>query len=98
MENNKSHRRSRVGRVIAGHTAKTVKVQIEGMVQHPRYKKYIKRSTTFLAHDEEGICKVGDMVRVEECRPVSKTKHWIVREVIAHGQASDVEEAKESAE
>ncbi|HOY68603.1 MAG TPA: 30S ribosomal protein S17 [Candidatus Ozemobacteraceae bacterium] len=98
METNKTHHRTRVGRVIAGKTAKTVKVQIEGMVQHPRYKKYIKRTTTFLAHDEEGICKVGDMVRVEECRPVSKSKHWIVREVITHGQAADVEEAKESAE
>ncbi len=98
MENNKTHRRSRTGRVVAVNTAKTIKVQFEGTYQHPRYKKYIKRQTTFLAHDEEGVCNVGDMVRVEECRPVSKTKHWIVREVIAHGQAGDAEEAKESAE
>lgn len=98
MENNKSQRRSRVGRVVAVNTAKTVKIQVEGMYQHPRYKKYIKRQTTFLAHDEEGVCKVGDMARVEECRPVSKSKHWIVREVVTHGQAGDVEQAKENAE
>ncbi|GAB4273094.1 MAG: 30S ribosomal protein S17 [Candidatus Rifleibacteriota bacterium] len=82
MENNKKIRRSRVGKVIADSTEKTVKVEVEGIVQHPRYKKYIKRHTRFLAHDPQEICKVGDMVRVEECRPISKTKKWIVREIV----------------
>lgn len=74
--------RSRVAKVIADSTAKTIKVEIEGIVQHPRYKKYIKRHTRFLAHDPENKCKVGDMVRVEECRPISKNKKWIVREIV----------------
>ncbi|MDD2998924.1 MAG: 30S ribosomal protein S17 [Erysipelotrichia bacterium] len=82
MENEKTLRRSRVGKVVADSTEKTVKIEIEGMVQHPRYKKYIKRHTRFLVHDPEEQCKVGDMVRIEECRPISKTKKWIVREIV----------------
>jgi small subunit ribosomal protein S17 len=82
MENTKVIRRSRVAKVIAESTEKTIKVEIEGIVQHPRYKKYIKRHTSFLVHDPQEQCKVGDLVRIEECRPVSKTKKWIVREVV----------------
>jgi small subunit ribosomal protein S17 len=82
MENTKKIRRSRVGKVIADSTKKTIKVEIEGIVQHPRFKKYIKRHTRFLVHDPKEECKVGDMVRVEECRPISKTKKWIVREIV----------------
>lgn len=82
METNKTLRRSRVGKVVADSTEKTIKVEIEGMIQHPRYKKYIKRHTRFLVHDPEEICKVGDLVRIEECRPISKTKKWIVREIV----------------
>lgn len=82
MENTKVIRRSRVAKVIADSTEKTIKVEIEGIVQHPRYKKYIKRHTRFLVHDPEEKCKVGDLVRIEECRPVSKTKKWIVREIV----------------
>lgn len=87
MENEKTLRRSRVGKVVADSTEKTIKVEIEGMVQHPRYKKYIKRHTRFLVHDPEEKCKVGDLVRIEECRPVSKTKKWIVREIVKTGAA-----------
>jgi len=82
MENTKVIRRSRVAKVIADSTEKTIKVEIEGIVQHPRYKKYIKRHTRFLVHDPEEKCKVGDFVRIEECRPISKSKKWIVREIV----------------
>lgn len=82
MENTKTVKRSRVGKVVADSTEKTIKVEIEGIVQHPRYKKYIKRHTRLLVHDPEEKCKVGDLVRVEECRPISKTKKWIVREIV----------------
>jgi len=87
MENEKTLRRSRVAKVVADSTEKTIKVEIEGMVQHPRYKKYIKRHTRFLVHDPEEKCKVGDLVRIEECRPISKTKKWIVREIVKTGAA-----------
>lgn len=82
MEKEKTLRRSRVGKVVADNTEKTVKVEIEGMIQHPRYKKYVKRQTSFLVHDPEEKCHLGDIVRIEECRPISKNKTWIVREVI----------------
>ncbi len=88
MENEKTLRRSRVAKVVADSTEKTIKVEIEGMVQHPRYKKYIKRHTRFLVHDPEEKCKVGDTVRIEECRPISKTKKWIVREIVKTGAAN----------
>ena len=82
MENEKTLRRSRVGKVIAASTEKTIKVEIEGIVQHPRYKKYVKRQTSFLVHDPSEKCHVGDVVRIEECRPVSKNKTWVVREIV----------------
>ena len=88
MENEKTLRLSRVAKVVADSTEKTIKVEIEGMVQHPRYKKYIKRHTRFLVHDPEEKCKVGDTVRIEECRPISKTKKWIVREIVKTGAAN----------
>ena len=88
MENEKTLRRSRAAKVVADSTEKTIKVEIEGMVQHPRYKKYIKRHTRFLVHDPEEKCKVGDTVRIEECRPISKTKKWIVREIVKTGATS----------
>jgi len=88
MENEKTLRRSRVAKVVADSTEKTIKVEIEGIVQHPRYKKYIKRHTRFLVHDPEEKCKVGDTVRIEECRPISKTKKWIVREIVKTGATS----------
>lgn len=79
---NKTVRRNRVGKVIASNTQKTVKVEIEGIVQHPRYKKYIKRHTTFLVHDPKEECKIGDLVSIEKCRPISKCKKWVVRKII----------------
>jgi small subunit ribosomal protein S17 len=88
MENQKSLRRSRVGKVVADSSQKTVKIEIEGIIQHPRYKKYIKRHTRFLAHDPNEVCKIGDIIRVEECRPISKTKKWIVREIVKAANAN----------
>jgi len=96
METNKSHRRSRIGRVIADKTDKTIKVEIEGTYMHPKYKKFIKRRTSFMVHDPEEICKLGDIVRVEQCRPVSKSKKWIVREVVSRGGAKVVDTLKEA--
>ena len=70
------------GRVVSNKMQKTVTVLIERQVKHGLYGKYIKRSTKLHAHDEEGKCKDGDLVRVAECRPLSKTKNWRVVEVL----------------
>jgi small subunit ribosomal protein S17 len=70
------------GRVVSNKMAKTVTVLLERQVPHPLYGKIVRRSTKVHAHDENGQCKEGDLVRIGECRPLSKTKNWRVIEVI----------------
>jgi small subunit ribosomal protein S17 len=70
------------GRVVSNKMQKTVTVLVERQVKHGLYGKYIKRSTKLHAHDEEGKCQEGDVVRLAECRPLSKTKNWRVVEVL----------------
>jgi small subunit ribosomal protein S17 len=70
------------GRVVSNKMAKTVTVLLERQVQHPLYGKIVRRSTKVHAHDENGECKEGDVVRIAECRPLSKTKNWRVIEVL----------------
>ena len=70
------------GRVVSNKMQKTVTVLLERQVQHPLYGKIVRRSTKVHAHDEKGECKEGDMVRIAECRPLSKTKNWRVVEVV----------------
>ncbi len=69
------------GKVIAKHDEKTAKVEIVRLMAHPVYKKRLKRTKNYLVHDELGV-KVGDKVRFIACKPISKTKHWKIAEVI----------------
>ena len=71
-------RRVLQGLVVSDKCDKTVTVLVERRVMHPVYKKIIKRSKRYHAHDENNGCAVGDVVRIEECRPISKTKTWRV--------------------
>ena len=66
------------GVVVSDKMDKSVVVRVERRVMHPVYKKYIKRSKKYTAHDENNLCKVGDVVQIQECRPLSKTKTWVV--------------------
>ncbi len=75
-------RQMKVGRVVSDKMDKTVIIAVEYTRPHPIYKKAMKRTSKFVAHDENNECKAGDVVRIEETRPLSKTKRWIVREVI----------------
>lgn len=68
------------GRVTSDKMDKTVTVLVDRRVMHPLYKKFIRRSKKYAAHDEANACKVGDVVRIEECRPISKRKTWLVIE------------------
>jgi len=68
--------RQQTGKVISSSRDKTVTVLIERKVKHPLYKKIIRRSSKLHAHDEANECKEGDIVKIEECRPLSKTKSW----------------------
>ena len=71
------------GRVVSNKMDKTVTILVERLVKHALYGKYIRRSTKLHAHDEDNACNEGDVVRVTECRPMSKTKNWRVVEVVA---------------
>ena len=68
------------GRVVSDKTDKTITVLVERRVMHPLYKKFIRRSKKYSAHDDANLCKEGDVVQIEECRPISKTKSWVVIE------------------
>lgn len=78
----KARKTTKVGTVVAKKMMKTVTVQVERQIRHPLYRKTIRRKQTFLVHDEGGTCKVGDVVRIIETRPISKTKRWRVLAVI----------------
>jgi small subunit ribosomal protein S17 len=73
---------TKVGTVIAKKMRKTVTVQVERQIRHPLYRKTVRRKQTFLVHDETEKCKIGDVVRIVETRPISKTKRWRVLEII----------------
>ena len=75
-------RKVQTGTVISDKMQKTVVVEARTMVQHPRYKKFVRRRRRFKAHDETNTCRVGDKVEIIETRPLSKTKRWRVRKVL----------------
>jgi small subunit ribosomal protein S17 len=75
----------KVGRVVSDKMDKTVVVSVDSVRRHPLYHKRITRSKKFIAHDESNACKPGDLVRIEETRPMSKRKRWIVREIVEQG-------------
>ena len=68
------------GRVTSDKTDKTITVLVERRVMHPLYKKFIRRSKKYAAHDDANLCKEGDVVQIEECRPISARKSWVVIE------------------
>ena len=70
------------GRVISDKMDKSITVLIERLVRHPLYGKQLRRSTKIKAHDENNVCQQGDLVRIKETRPISKTKAWTLVEVI----------------
>lgn len=70
------------GNVIGAASDKSITVLVERQIKHPLYKKYIRRSTKLHAHDEQNECQAGDTVRIEACRPISKTKCWRLVEVV----------------
>ncbi len=78
----RGHRKERVGLVTSSAMDKTVTVSVERVIQHPLYKKSIKCSKKYKAHDKNNVCNVGDLVRIRETRPLSKTKRWRMVEVV----------------
>lgn len=86
MTDNTQTQRSLEGRVVSNKMQKTVTVLIDRQVQHSLYGKYARRSTKIHAHDEAGECREGDLVRIVECRPLSKTKNFKVVEIMERAQ------------
>ena len=79
----RGNKRTLIGTVVSDKMDKTVVVQVERLVQDPTYKKFVRRYSKFMAHDESNACKTGDRVRIVEHRPLSKRKRWKVQETLA---------------
>lgn len=79
--------KQRVGLVVSDKMDKTVVVAIESRTAHPKYGKIVVRTKRYKAHDEENKCKVGDRVRIEETRPLSRTKRWSVLNILTVAQS-----------
>ena len=78
----RGHRKERVGEVLSNRMAKTIVVRVERRFPHPQFKKVVTQYNKFYAHDEKGEAKVGDRVRIQETRPLSKMKRWRLLEVV----------------
>lgn len=86
-----TNRKVRVGKVVSDKMDKTVVVLVERLVQHPKYKKYYKKYSKFMAHDKDNSCSVGDIVEIVECRPLSRHKHWKVRRILEKAKIEERE-------
>lgn len=80
--------KERVGLVVSDKMQKTVVVAVENRAPHPKYGKIVVRTRRYKAHDEENKCRVGDRVRIQETRPLSRTKRWAVAEILSSAATS----------
>ena len=83
MVSDRGNRRTLVGTVVSDKMDKTVVVRVERLVKDPRYKKYVRRYSRFMAHDEANACGLGDRVQIIEHRPISKRKRWKVQATLS---------------
>jgi small subunit ribosomal protein S17 len=82
MDEQKATKKTRVGTVTSNKMDKTVVVEVERQILHPKYHKFIRRRNKFKAHDAQNTCQIGDRVLIEESRPISKDKRWVVVKVL----------------
>jgi small subunit ribosomal protein S17 len=87
----KAHKNTKVGSVVSTKMAKTIVVEVSRRVPHPLYKRIINKRKKFYAHDEESVAKMGDVVRIIESRPLSKTKRWTLGDVVRKAVQVSVE-------
>lgn len=80
--------KERVGLVVSDKMDKTVVVAVENRAPHPKYGKIVVRTQRYKAHDEENKCQMGDRVRIQETRPLSRTKRWVVADILSSGTTS----------
>jgi small subunit ribosomal protein S17 len=86
METQRGVRKTRIGLVVSDKMDKTVVVEVKRLVAHPLYHKIIRRRVKIKAHDAQNSCRVGDKVLLEETRPLSRDKHWRVKEILEKAQ------------
>ena len=92
---NRGRRKVRRGVVVSDKMQKTVTVKVERLTLHPMYKKFVKRSKTFFAHDERNEARVGDLVQIVETRPLSKNKCWRVESILSKSLETSGQEKAE---
>jgi small subunit ribosomal protein S17 len=85
-EKSQGQRRVLVGRVTSDKMDKTIVVEVDRRLKHPVYKKYISKKRRYMAHDAENNCHIGDVVEIQEHRPLSKNKRWIVSRVVERAE------------
>jgi len=90
IQTTRGHRKERLGKVISSKMAKTIVVSVERRFPHPRFKKVVTAYSKFYAHDEKAEAKVGDVVLIQETRPLSKLKHWRLLQVVEHNSEAAV--------
>ncbi|MDO9509590.1 MAG: 30S ribosomal protein S17 [Thermovirgaceae bacterium] len=96
MEDRIISRKTRVGIVVSDRMSKTVVIKVDRMAKHPLYGKPVLRSKKFMAHDEEEACRLGDRIRIEETRPLSRRKCWRVVEIIERAPVFGGSQEKEA--
>jgi len=82
--------KEQVGKVVSNKMDKTIVVAVENRISHPRYNKIIVKTKKYKAHDEKNICNIGDVVKISETRPLSKTKTWKLLETISKAKTSNI--------
>src|SRR5580704_11435609 len=87
-----SRRNEKVGNVVSTKMQKTIVVEVEMRKAHPKYKRIVKSSKKFYAHDEQNSARVGDVVRIRETRPTSKLKRWALEEIVRRSSLGQIEE------
>jgi len=95
LETARGHRKQRHGQVVSNKMAKTIVVRVERRFPHPQFRKVVKAYKKFYAHDEKGDAKPGDWVRIEETRPLSKTKRWRLLEIVERNEMAAATPAAE---
>jgi small subunit ribosomal protein S17 len=94
MPDTRKPRRTKTGRVTSNKMNKTVVVAVELVTRHRLYGRTLRRTRSFKAHDETDRCQIGDTVIIEESRPISKDKHWVVQNIIRRGTGEPLEIAE----
>jgi small subunit ribosomal protein S17 len=83
-------RKTLVGEVVGNKMVRTVSVRVDRQMKHPKFKRYVRRSQTFLVHDEKNLCQPGDRVKIVESRPISRHKHWRLMVILERAESQEI--------